>query len=221
MNRMTDTPDWSIAVLPEAIMLSATDTIAVRGIRPAEVDETRAVIAAANEQFRAGLPIDSFEKYLGSAMDVRGRLDAGEVLVAVDAGRLVGTITFYRQAADEGMPVALPAGTAGIRATAVHPAARGRGVGRLLVDACIQRGTASGAAGIALHTAQFMTAARRLYEGAGFKRRPSLDYPASAFFGNDPSTDFVAMGYLRTTRTKLACRSGKRGSRSRVAMATD
>jgi GNAT superfamily N-acetyltransferase len=182
-------------------MLSAMDTIAIRPINPGAVDEIgqiRAVIAAANEQFRGDLPADPFRKYLESAMDVVGRLDGGEVLVAVVDDRLVGSITFYREAADEGMPVSLPPDVAGIRATAVHPAARGRGVGRHLVDACIERAAACGAGAVALHTARFMTGAMRLYESAGFERRPVLDYPAGAFFGSEPSPDFIAMGYVRS-----------------------
>jgi GNAT superfamily N-acetyltransferase len=81
------------------------------------------------------------------------------------------------------MPVRLPDGTAGIRATAVAPEARGHGVGRTLVEAAIGRARDVGANAVALHTAVFMQDAMRLYERCGFRRLPEHDYRANEFFG--------------------------------------
>lgn len=171
----------------------------VRAATAADVQQVRAVIAAANEGFRGTVPNAFFASYFASAVDVEGRLSDGEVLVAEVDERIVGSITFYRDANDEGTPARFPDWTAGVRATAVHPTARGLGVGRDLVEACIARALAVGATAIALHTASFMTAAVTLYERTGFRRAPEFDFPTSAFFPSDTGDyDLTAIAFIRS-----------------------
>ncbi len=162
-----------------------------------ELDDIRSVIRAANEEFRDLAPAGFFRAYLASALDVWGRMEHGTVIVAESDGRLVGTVTFFPDANDEGTPTTFGPGTAGLRATAVHPEARGLGIGRRLVEACIERAVASGATSIALHTADFMRAAVQLYERTGFRRSPAHDFPAAEFFPSDPDVDLVAITYVR------------------------
>lgn len=169
----------------------------IRPATSADILAIREVIARANEPFRGTVPAGFFSSYLASALDVETRLHEGQVMTAVLDDRIVGTITFYLDANDEGTPTTFPIGTAGIRATAVDPSARGQGIGRALVDACIERATAIGATSIALHTADFMTAAVALYERAGFHRVPVHDFPTSQFFPSDPGDDVVAIAYVR------------------------
>jgi ribosomal protein S18 acetylase RimI-like enzyme len=57
----------------------------------------------------------------------------------------------------------------------VSPTAQGRGAGRALTVACIDRARAAGASGVALHSAEWMTTAHRLYESLGFARTPARD----------------------------------------------
>jgi GNAT superfamily N-acetyltransferase len=168
-----------------------------------EADEIRAVILAANAPFEAILPRDFFRAYLASALDVEGRLAQGAaILVAETAGGLVGTVTHFPDANDEGMPVTLPRGTGGLRATAVHPDHQGFGIGRALVEACAARAISHGARSLALHTAPFMTAAMALYARAGFVRVPELDFAATSFFESRPQEGLEAMAYVRgLTRT--------------------
>lgn len=169
----------------------------IRPARDMDVDAIRAVIARANESFR-GLVGDSlFASYLTSAMDVERRLEEGEVLTAEFDGRIVGTITYYRDARNEGIPVRFPDGTAGIRATAVDPVARGRGIGRAMVQACIDRAVVAGASGVGLHTARFMVAAVSIYERCGFERAPRYDFEWSEFFPADRGEVEPALAYLR------------------------
>jgi ribosomal protein S18 acetylase RimI-like enzyme len=65
----------------------------------------------------------------------------------------------------------------------VAPALRGRGIGRALLEATIERARAEGATGIDLNTGETDTAARRLYESMGFTNREGRpDGPAMLFY---------------------------------------
>ena len=60
-------------------------------------------------------------------------------------------------------------GEAGVRMLAVDPSAQGRGVGRALLNACIERACQLGRAGLLLHSTPWMEAAHHLYESAGYE----------------------------------------------------
>jgi predicted GNAT family N-acyltransferase len=78
-------------------------------------------------------------------------------LVAVDDGRIVGTC---RLVFDNGL--------ARLGRMAVEPARRGRGIGAAILEAAESESRAAGAQRIRLHA---QTAARSLYERAGFQVR--------------------------------------------------
>src|SRR6266508_341930 len=101
-----------------------------------------------------------------------------DVLLAEHAGRAVGTVTFYDDAAAEG--IGWPTGWAGVRALGVDPTVRGRGIGQALMRVCLQRARAAGAAVLCLHTAEFMTTAVAMYLAMGFRRVPSFDFDAAS-----------------------------------------
>jgi ribosomal protein S18 acetylase RimI-like enzyme len=65
----------------------------------------------------------------------------------------------------------------------VVPGLRGRGIGRALLEATMDAAREAGAAGIDLNTGATDTAARALYESAGFSNREgSPDGPAMLFY---------------------------------------
>jgi len=67
---------------------------------------------------------------------------------------------------------------------AVLPAARGLGIGGALIEECLRRARESGATTLALHTTEWMTVARAMYERMGFLRAPEFDfYPRSGVVG--------------------------------------
>jgi GNAT superfamily N-acetyltransferase len=65
----------------------------------------------------------------------------------------------------------------------VVPSLRGRGIGRALLEATIAAAREAGAAGVDLNTGETDTAARALYESAGFSNREdSPDGPSMLFY---------------------------------------
>jgi GNAT superfamily N-acetyltransferase len=90
-----------------------------------------------------------------------------EVIVAEEAGRLVGGVAYVPVSAskapyfDSNWPV--------IRMLVVDPAARGRGIGRALTEECIARARRDHASVIALHTTPIMTVALPMYLRMGFE----------------------------------------------------
>jgi ribosomal protein S18 acetylase RimI-like enzyme len=114
--------------------------------------------------------------YLETLRDAADRAHHSELLVAWDGetGQVLGTVSFVRS----GSAYADVArdGEAEFRMLAVDPAARGRGLGRVLVQECVARAQAAGARRLLLSTRAIMTPAVALYESMGFVRRPERDW---------------------------------------------
>lgn len=116
------------------------------------------------------------EPYYAELRDVASRAARVPVLVAVEegSGRLLGGVTYVPGPGP--LHEGEPAGHASIRMLGVAREARRRGVGRALVDACLDRARADHRDGISLYTRPFMAAAHRLYESIGFERDPARDW---------------------------------------------
>lgn len=67
-----------------------------------------------------------------------------------------------------------PADWSYIRLLGVDPAYRGLGIGRKLTQLCVQHAQATHEKGVALHTSEFMDAARKMYEAIGFEQEKEL-----------------------------------------------
>ena len=74
----------------------------------------RRVLLAAYQEYATALPPTVFGRYLAEILDVEGRFGSARLLVAGHGGRVVGTVTYYDDAAAEGL--GWPAGWAGLRA---------------------------------------------------------------------------------------------------------
>ena len=148
---------------------------AVRAVRPEEHVALGDLTVAAYRAVPGETISPGYEETL---RDVAARSDQAVVLVAVAAdGALLGGVTYVggtgRYAEFEGED------EAGIRMLAVSPAAQGGGIGRRLVQECIDRAVAAGKARIVLHTTEAMRAAQSLYGSFGFARTPSRDFMAT------------------------------------------
>jgi ribosomal protein S18 acetylase RimI-like enzyme len=150
-------------------------SVILRTAQARELDDVGAMMVAAYAEFAPPVPPPMWRAYEEEIRDVRGRLDHATLIVAADAGRIVGAVTYYADATKEGH-VAWPVSWANFRLLAVHPDARGRGIGRLLTEECIVRARTAGRAAVGLHTTELMQVARAMYERMGFVRIPELDF---------------------------------------------
>jgi ribosomal protein S18 acetylase RimI-like enzyme len=163
------------------------ERVEVRLVRPEEYEAAGRIVVTAYEALPgAHLTGD----YAAELSDVARRAREAEVLVAVTPETigaeqgdapvlsergLVGCVTLVPDASSPWAEY-LAEGEAGIRMLAVLPRAQGRGVGRVLVDACIRRARASSRHALMLHTTPWMTTAQHLYASSGFVRFPERDW---------------------------------------------
>jgi GNAT superfamily N-acetyltransferase len=149
------------------------ETLLVRAALADELAEVGDVTVAAYRA--AGMAVG---EYADELVDTASRAAAAELLVAVESAghdrRVLGTITYcpagsrYREIAR--------ADEAEFRMLAVRPDAQGRGIGRALTEACVDRARAQGFRALVLSTPAGATAPHRLYESMGFVRQPARDW---------------------------------------------
>jgi predicted N-acetyltransferase YhbS len=146
-------------------------TVEIRRARPDELAEVGRLTA---EVYVGDGYLAEGDRYVAELVDTRRRAREAELLVAVEDGRVLGSVTFapvgsaYREIGrdDEGE----------FRMLAVSPAARGRGIGRALVEHCVDRSRELGYAGVRMCSMDVMTGAHRVYERLGFTRAPEDDW---------------------------------------------
>jgi len=111
---------------------------------------------------RPGTPAD-YASFLGAQLEDPDKV----VLVADDNGDVIG----YAYAAVEGYDYMALRGPAGVlHDVIVDPEHRGRGIGRLLLDATLEFLGARGVPRVVLSTAERNEAAQRLFARMGFRR---------------------------------------------------
>ena len=154
--------------------------IEVRRVRPEEYEEAGGVTALAYEEFaRPGDP--DWETYLTRIADIAGRAGHTLVLVAVERGRVLGSLTLELErrvgaGRQDRTGEPLGPGEAHVRMLGVDPAERGRGIGRRLMDGAIEEARVAGKTVMTLNTTRRMRAAQRMYESMGFVRGPDVEY---------------------------------------------
>jgi len=171
----------SIEVFVDPVEGRPLSDVLLRDVRTSELDEVARLLGEVYGDFRAHLPAEAWERYIGEIVDIRSRLRESELIVAERGGRLVGTIGFYSEASRSPLE-RWPEGWASIRTLGVPAGARRRGIGTALAHGCVRRARARGAKAIGLHTAAHMAAATRLYERLGFRRAPEFDIEIGEMF---------------------------------------
>jgi ribosomal protein S18 acetylase RimI-like enzyme len=156
-------------------------------VRDARPDELAGIGELRVAAYEAGGFLSDASHY-GETLRTLGHDGIGQILVAVSndgEGRALGTVMLQLWP-DAGHVVRGP-GEAEIRALAVAPEARGRGVGRALLQAIAGQARAGGVQHLLLCTQATMLAAQHLYTQAGFRRLPERDW--------DPVPGFTLLAY--------------------------
>lgn len=148
----------------------------IRDAQAEDLDEVASLLLAAYREYAPPQPSERWEWYMRNLTDLRGQLGHAELLVAEVDGRVLGTVMLYPDGSVEDAG-GWPRGCAAVRRLGVHPEARGRGLGRALMEACVRRCRERGVGALGLHTTDAMAVARGLYERMGFARAPEMDYP--------------------------------------------
>jgi len=174
---------------------SVSPLLTVRSARPADHPAIRETVTAAYAQYARELGPELFVRYLADLLDLDRHARHGHLLVAEVAGRIRGSGAFYADSSVQGF--GWPAGWAGGRGLAVHPAARGRGVAGALLSACERLAGEHGAPVFAFHTGSFMSGAILLYEQLGYHRAPQFDTDLSAHYGVAGAPPATAVAYVR------------------------
>lgn len=153
----------------------------IREATAEEHAEAGRVTAAAYE----GLVRDP--SYLERIAAVADRAPRTVILVAVDDGTIVGSLTLElsRRVNPDDDP--LEAHRAHIRMLGVAPDHQGRGIGKALMHDAEARARAAGKTEMTLHTTEPMATARAMYVGLGYERSPDDVLPDG----------FVLMGYRK------------------------
>ncbi len=129
-----------------------------------------ALCALPGERFaqEAEFQPDADAQYRGLARIIADP-DAGSILVAVEDEVVVGMVNLlYTTSTSLGAPVAL------LEDMIVAPAARGRGIGTMLLQGAYQAARARGCKRITLLTDAANTAAQRFYARQGFHHSPMI-----------------------------------------------
>ncbi|WP_103335427.1 GNAT family N-acetyltransferase [Amycolatopsis sp. CA-126428] len=144
-------------------------------IRPPRPEEYAAAGEVTVRAYAADGHLADDVGYEAMLRDVARRVEKAEVLVAVDAARVVvGTVTVVHPGS-EYAEVSRP-GELEFRMLAVAPSARGRGVGEALIKAVFDRARALGLRRVVLSSVDRMHSAHRLYERLGFTRLVERDW---------------------------------------------
>jgi ribosomal protein S18 acetylase RimI-like enzyme len=148
-------------------------------VRPARPDEHAQIAELTRASYAEYAQIMRPTAWAGLAAAVETALATTEPvdrIVAIQDGLLVGSVMLYNAGSDAYAGQIEQANVPEVRMLAVHPSARGRGISEALMNECVRRARAAGAAQLGLHTSASMRAAIALYQRMGFTRAPAYDF---------------------------------------------
>jgi ribosomal protein S18 acetylase RimI-like enzyme len=159
----------------------SAEHVIIRNARPEEADAVGDLVRAAYTELEPAYPAD-WARYFDMVGRMERHFELGEVIVAEQGGRMVATVTFYRDGSLSAQGP-WPEGSAGVLRLAVSPEARGLGLARRLTEECVVRCRKAGIQTLALHTTDWMPVAKAMYERMGFLRDESFDFvPRSGIY---------------------------------------
>jgi ribosomal protein S18 acetylase RimI-like enzyme len=133
-------------------------TVTLRLARPSDAGTIAATLRAAFAGFEGQYTAPAFAATTPTREQVTDRFPEGPIWLAERDGQVLGTVS-----------VVSGPGELYIRSMAVHPAARGQGIGARLLRAVEEFAAPRGHRRLVLTTTSFLRPAIRLYEQAGFR----------------------------------------------------
>lgn len=143
-------------------------SLVIREAAASELEEVGDLTVKSYTEYAERLGPERWAEYSSELRDNRGKLENGAtIFVAEVDGEKAGAVgLFKRSPADRPWPRDWTL----IRALAVLPAYRDQGVGKALVEKCIEQSREWKAPAVFLRTVDYMKAAVNMYERMGFKR---------------------------------------------------
>lgn len=134
-----------------------------------DVDQLQELGIIANGQFETALTPDNWKTFNGNLHDRQKFVDLLAIatcFVCLDDDNIIGVA--YVVPSGNPTPIFKPEWSY-IRMVGVHPKYRGLGIAKDLTNMCIDYAKQNKEKMIALHTSEFMNAARHIYESMGFQ----------------------------------------------------
>jgi len=133
-----------------------------------DIDQLQELAIIANGQFQSVFTPDNWEIFNGNLQDRQKFIDILKIakcFVCLDNDKIVGVAYII----PGGNPTNIfKSEWSYIRMVGVNPKYRGQGIAKTLTEMCIDFAKQSNEKTIALHTSEFMDAARHIYENIGF-----------------------------------------------------
>jgi ribosomal protein S18 acetylase RimI-like enzyme len=141
-----------------------SNAVSIRNFTTTDQDAVNRVACAAWEQY--ALSFQGWDRLAAFLANTASLASDAELIVAERGGLVVGVVGYVGPLRPR--ETIFPPDWAIIRMLSVMPAERGRGIGRLLTNACIERARRDGVTIIGLHTSPVMRSALDLYLSMGF-----------------------------------------------------
>lgn len=164
------------------------ELISIRNMHENERKIVQDITLAAYEQYAQVVSPSMWKHYQRDILETLENVALDISIIAIQENIIVGSVLLYPANVHVYADVPNHAMWPEIRLLAVEPEARGQGIGRALMDECIQRARSAGEEFLGLHTADMMQVAQRMYEGMGFVRVPERDFR--------PSEEILVKGYV-------------------------
>lgn len=133
-----------------------------------DIEQLQELAIIANGQFQSVLTPDNWEIFNGNLHDRQKFIDIlniAKCFVCLDHDKIVGVAYII----PSGNPTNIfKSEWSYIRMVGVNPNHRGQGIAKALTEMCINFALQNNEKTIALHTSEFMDAARHIYENLGF-----------------------------------------------------
>jgi GNAT superfamily N-acetyltransferase len=152
----------------------------VREIVSAEFERLGALMVSVYSSLEGFFSPEEQPKYYEMLANVGQQAGKPEtkLLVAVAGDDVLGGVVYFSDMAQYGAggTVTQERNASGFRLLTVAPQARGLGVGRALMERCIELARERNQAQVIIHSTEAMKVAWAMYERRGFERSPDLDF---------------------------------------------